>query len=170
MKRHACEQDYVDELFNNASDRHEDLRRCPVTGGSFTKGDNLRPIKDRARRALSAAESFDQTGPIEYYLPLTYQAREALKARLDEGYIVSLFASSLKSAEWRYELHPDYPEYAAGILALPELGQRILKTDPSLAKRYPPAELSGLKQCGYYEISKRRTGTKSRLMDNRLVY
>jgi hypothetical protein len=170
MKRHAGEQDYVDELFNNASDRHEDLRRCPVTGGSFTKGDNLRPIKDRARRALSAAESFDQTGPIEYYLPLTYQAREALKARLDEGYIVSLFASSLKSAEWRCELHPDYPEYAAGILALPELGQRILKTDPSLAKRYPPAVLSGLKPAGYYEISKRRAGRKSKLMDNIIAY
>lgn len=170
MKSHTVNNDYVDDLFKNAPDRHEYLRRCPVTGGSFTKDDNLRSIKDRARRALAAAEWFDQTGPIAYYLPLTYQAREALKASFDEGYIIALFSSSLAQMGWCHELHPDYPEFAAGILALPELGQRILKTDPSLATRYPPLELFGLKPAGYYEIGKRRAGSKRRVMANSLVY
>lgn len=152
--------DRVDELFDNAPDHHEYLRRCPVTGGSFTKDDRLKPIKDRARRALDAAERFNQTGPIEYYLPLTYPDREALKGRFDQGYIVALFSSSLASADWHYERHPDYPEFAAGILALPDLGRRILDNDPSLAKRYPPNELPGLKPAGYYDTYKAKAGSK----------
>jgi len=122
-----------------------------VTGRSFTREDRLKPIKEYARRAWVAAERFDQTGPLEYSLPLTYREREALKAKFDEGYIVALFASSLMSSGWQCDQHPDYPEFAAGILALPGLGARILETDPSLAGRYPPAELPGMRAGGYYD-------------------
>lgn len=158
MSYHEFECDHVDYLFKNAPDSHEYFRRCPVTGTNFTKEDRQRPIKDRARRALDAAEKFNLTGPMEYYLPLTYSDREDLKTRFDEGYVVALFASSLASMQWQYDRHPEYPEFAAGILALPELGQLILMTDPSLAERYPPVQLPGLKPGGYYDAGSSMVG------------
>jgi hypothetical protein len=140
----------VDELFDSAHDRHLYLRICPVTGVSFTKDDRIILFKDRARRALAAAEWFAQTGPREYELPLSYQDREALKASFGEGYIIALFARSLAISDWHYNKHVIYPSYAAGILVIPDIGKRILQTDPSLACRYLPVQLPGLEPAGRY--------------------
>lgn len=150
MKSINFDYDEVDELFDNAADRHSHLRKCPVTDGYFTKDDSIRAIKQRARRALAAVEWFAQTGPLDYGLPLSYRAREAFKGSFDEGYIIALFARSLAASDWYYDKHVTYPVYAAGILAIPDLGLRILENDPSLAKRYPPNQLPGLKPSGHY--------------------
>lgn len=151
MKRMSLGYDRVDELFDNASDRDQHSRRCPVTGSTFTRDDRLKLIKDRARRVLAAADWFDQNGPLDYRLPLTYADREALKERFDEGYIVALFARSLAAKNWRIEGHAPFKRYAAGILSLQDLGERILKTDPSLAEKYPPEVLQGLRPDGTYD-------------------
>ncbi len=151
MKSKSIGYDHVDQLFDEAEDRHEHSRRCPVTGSNFTRDDCLKLIKDQARRALAAAEWFDQDGPLDYRLPLTYRDREALKGRFDVGYIVSLFARSLAARGWRVEGHVGFDEYAAGVLALPWVGERILETHASLAARYPPKTLLGLKPSGFYE-------------------
>jgi len=70
MQRPSLAYDRVDELFDNAVDRDQHLRRCAVTGSTFTRDDRLKPIKDKARRVLAAADWFDQNGPLDYRLPL----------------------------------------------------------------------------------------------------
>jgi hypothetical protein len=163
MKIASLGYDHVDELFDNADDRGEYLRRCPVTGSAFTRDDKIKPIKSNARRALAAADWFNRTRPTNHRLPLTYRDREVLKGRFDEGYIVALFARSLAKRDWRTDGHVSFDEYAAGILALPGLGEWILETDPYLVKRFPPKVLPGLKPCGDYKGSSPvRTSNRTR--------
>jgi hypothetical protein len=156
MKAKPIGYDYVDELFDEAADRKEHLRRCPVTGSTFTRDDQLKQIKELARRALAASDWFDRDGPLDYSLPLTYAGREVLKGRFDEGYIVALFARSLASRGWRVDGHIPYRLFVAGVLCLPGLGERILATDASLAMRYPPKPLPGLKPSGVYEVGRKK--------------
>ena len=156
MKAKPVDYDHVDELFDEAADRKEHSRRCPVTGATFTREDRLKQIKARTRRALAASDWFDRDGPLDYSLPLTPPDREALKGRFDEGYIVSLFAGSLAAREWRIDGHVLYRVFASGVLGLPGLGERILATEASLAMRYPPKPLPGLKPSGVYEVGRKK--------------
>lgn len=134
----------VDKLYRLAPDRKETLRRCPVTKGSFTVEDRLVKLKKKACLALAAMEQFASETSNGYSLPLSYIERENLKGRFDEGYIVALYARSLAVNSWDLRSHPEYQVYASGILALPDLGHRIIKTVPELARRYPPKNLPAL--------------------------
>lgn len=136
----------VEELFKNASDRHEKLRENPVTGGKFVAGlDPLRPQKLIAQRALETEEWYEQQKPEDApALPLTYVARERLKGAAPPlHYIVSLLARSLEVRNYRPEGHPSFEEYARGVMAS-KLTPAFIREDAELLRRYPPKPLIGL--------------------------
>ena len=144
--------DFVDQLFDQASDRNEATRINPVTQGEWVpKRDSIRLQKTLARGALAARINFMMVGPSACQpLPITREELEAYKGAFDEKYIVSLFARSLASRGYRINGHPKFAEYAAGILALPSIGPQILSRHPELAERYPPRTLLGLTDAGHF--------------------
>jgi hypothetical protein len=135
----------VEELFKNAPDRYEKFRENPVTGGSFVGGlDPVRPQKLKAQRALEAREWFAAQKPDDApELPLTYADRELLKRGPLLSYIVSLFARSLAYRDFRTEGHPNFDEYARGVMAS-DWTPKWIREDAQLLSRYPPKPLNGM--------------------------
>jgi hypothetical protein len=133
----------VEELFKNAPDRHERFRENPVTGGSFVGGlDPVRPQKLIAERALEAQEWFAAQKPDDApELPLTKAGRERLKAG-QLSYIVSLFARSLAYRDFRTEGHPNFDEYARGVMAS-DWTPKWIREDAQLLSRYPRSRSTG---------------------------
>ena len=134
----------VEELFDNAFDRHAEVRENPVTGGTFIAGlDPIRPQMAKAQAALDACVWFATHKPDDApELPLRQVDRESLKV---EGlpYIVSLFARSLADRDYRTEGHPKFDEYARGVMAS-DMTPEFIRKDPQLVRRYPPVPLRGM--------------------------
>ena len=134
----------VDLLFKDAPDRSEELRQNPVTGGMFVASlDPIRPQKLMAERALEARERFAAEKPNDApELPLNYQERERLKVS-GLPYIVSLYGRSLAAQDFRTEGHPDFDEYARGVMAS-NMTPSWIREDAQLLRRYPPKPLDGM--------------------------
>jgi hypothetical protein len=138
----------VEELFKNAPDRFAkfgEFRENPVTGGGFVAGlDPIGPQKLAAQRALEAREWFAAQKPDDApQLPLSAVDRDRLKGDGGLNYIVSEFASSLRSRDYRTEGHPKFDEYARGVMASFRTPNWI-REDKQLLRRYPPEPLDGL--------------------------
>jgi hypothetical protein len=144
--------DEVRELFEQSEDRYDEVRRNPVTGNTWMpKYDSTTNEIERAHRALVARKAFAIEGPPDCQpLPTNYGEREDLKVGFGLGYLVALFARSLEAGDYRAAGHPLFAEYAAGVLALSDVGPNFLTDQPSLAQRYPPNRLPGLCEAGYW--------------------
>ncbi len=134
----------VEELFENAEDRHRELRRNPVTGGGFVRGvDPIGRQKRHAVKALKARAWFEpQRPPDTPELPLTQWDREANKVG-GVRHVIAWFARSLAMRDYETDGHPRFEEYARGVMASP-LAPEWIRDDPDLLKRYPPTPLAGL--------------------------
>lgn len=134
----------VDLLFKTAPDRAEKVRENPVDGGRFVAGlDPVGPQKLRAQRALAAREWFAAQRPDDApELPLSYADRERLKAG-GLPYIVSVFARSLAVQDFQTEGHPNFDEFARGVMAS-NLTPPFIREDAQLLRRYPPVPLKGM--------------------------
>ncbi len=144
--------DDVKVLFEQSEDCNAELRRNPVTGGTWMpKYNSTTEQLEKAHRALLARHAFATEGPADCQpLPTNYGEREDLKVGFGLGYVVALFARSLAAGDYRVTEHPPFAAYAAGILALTGVGPKFLSCQPSLAQRYPPRQLPGLCESGYW--------------------
>ena len=145
----------VDQLFNDALDASDTVRRNPVTGGTWLNGDDpIEPQREAAHRAFLEVEWFAHNAPPDVQpLPLTQDDRDDLK-RGDRGllfYIVALCRTSLDSPDFDLEEHPPFSDYVSGVLweaervdsdigGLPNYPDEL----PELKKRFPPRPLKGL--------------------------
>ena len=101
-------------------------------------------VKELVQRALAAREWFGAQRPDDApELPLTYAERELLKRGNLLSYIVALFARSLDTRNFRTEWHPNFAEYARGVMAS-ELAPPFIRQDGNLLTRYPPVLLDGM--------------------------
>ncbi len=137
--------DYVRRLFNDADDRYQQVRTNPVTGGRFMRG--LDPLGEQLRLAenvLLVRDWFESQRPADApSFPLTSADRERIKVD-GVAYIVSLFARSLAMRDYNIGEHPEFEEYARGVMAATDLIPDCLANDPVLLEQYPPTPLAGL--------------------------
>jgi hypothetical protein len=140
----------VDRIFKEASDRFDEIRRNPVTGGSWLVGaDPIAPQKRMAHRALLAREWFAIYGPQDAQpLPISDEEIEDRKYAWDSkqpslSYIVSRFGSSVETHNWDFNSHPSFDDFVCGMMAS-EHTPDFVKNDEALRKRYPPRHLPGL--------------------------
>jgi hypothetical protein len=146
---------YVDRLFEEAEDRFDRIRTNPVTGGRWLRGvDRVAPQKRAACRALVVRAWFAWDNPDMPSLPLSYEEREDLKGRGGVGYIVSVYARSLKAHKYDRIRHPPFELYARGVLAS-RYAPHFLTEGPALRKRFPPRPLPGLGSCLYWDPPKK---------------
>ena len=148
---------HVEELFKkNAPFRRGELRYNPVNGHSWGHGeDPIAPQKRDARRALLAREWFYEYGPHDAPpLPLSPFEIEDMRygqAALEFGprafyrlrafhHLIAQFASSLRSKDWDFNIHPSFEDFASSVLAS-DHAPDFLKNDEKLCKRYPPRNL-----------------------------
>jgi len=66
-----------------------------------------------------------------------------MKYRDPLGHIISCFAYSLRSLDWDINQHPNFDEFARGVLASKHAPEFVLK-DKALRQQYPPRHLPGL--------------------------
>jgi hypothetical protein len=118
---------------------------------------------------LAAREWIALDNPNLPQLPLSYTEREALKGQGGVGYIMSVFARSLKAQKNDTSKHPSFHAYASGVMASP-YAPGFIKTDPDLLDRYPPRALPGLGPGLYfdpaaspYHTSNHHTSTRPRV-------
>jgi hypothetical protein len=137
-------QNTVDRLFKHATDRHEQIRTNPVTGGRWVNGvDPIKPQKEAAYLAFMAREWFAENGPADAPpLPLSYAERVSVKGR-GLPHVVMCFAYSLKNLNYDFNKHPSFDAYARGVLASP-YAPDFITSDQVLVHRYPPETLYGL--------------------------
>jgi hypothetical protein len=124
--------DYIRRLFDEADDRYQQVRTNPVTGGRFMRG--LDPLREQLRLAenvLLARDWFERQRPADAPpFPLTDADRERIKVD-GVAYIVSLFARSLAMRDYEISEHPEFEEYARGVMAATDLIPDYLANDPS---------------------------------------
>jgi hypothetical protein len=145
LEEHMTEyDDQVERLFAEANDRHEKIRRNPVTGGAFVPDvDPVAQQKWIAVKALQARDWFASQKPPDIPdLPLTYGDRERMKVG-GISHIVAWLARSLAGRGYETKDHPGLDEYARGVMASPS-APGFIRNDPELLKRYPPRSLPGL--------------------------
>jgi hypothetical protein len=142
---------YIDDVFKRMLEQavtrlgNHRIVENPFDAGKFVIGlDFISAQKSRALVALEALATFALEGPEHLQpLPLSYADREARKGLFDAHHLVALFARSWANTGYDAR-HPKFSDYASGILALPDVGERFLKEHPELASDYPPKLLFGL--------------------------
>jgi hypothetical protein len=138
---------FVDKLFKKiekSSHPYETLRRNPVTGGCWVKGlDRVKPQKEEACRRLVARRWFAWDNPGLPRLPLSQIRRHPYKMKQGITWVVAEYDASLECNKYDTFRHPDFTEYARGVMASP-LAPDFIKNDPQLLKDYPPRPLKGL--------------------------
>jgi len=140
----------VERLFNQSPVRYGDCCDNPVTGAGYLHGeDPIEPQKRVARRALLAREWFALNGPADAQ-PLPLAERDIAERKYARGgklpslnYIVALFAYSLRDNDWDINSHPNFDDYARGLLLSEELPTNIFDFE-ELHTRYKPRLLPGL--------------------------
>jgi hypothetical protein len=134
----------VDQIFQEAEDRHEDYRINPVVDGFWDADEEpVGPQKRAAYRALLARRWWEQVGPSGHQpLPLSQRER-ALMSTSPNGRVLALFARSLEACDFDYSVHPSFEEYVGGLLALDAAYFSPL-LDDELRRRCPPRPLKGL--------------------------
>jgi hypothetical protein len=151
---------YVDRLFREKPPLHGQYCINPVTGGSYMGGlDPIEPEKEMARRALSAPLWFAKCGPNDAQpLPLTGTKIADMKYRGPLSHIISCFAYSLRSLDWDTGRHPNFNDFARGVLASKHAPEFVLK-DKALQRQYPPCHLPGLGPWLVWEPAEQHAGT-----------
>ena len=134
----------VDQLFAAQNANHGERCRNPVTDGEFVWGiDPITPQKQEAVRALHAGLWFEKNGPANApRLPLSHAEREDLK-RGGVSHILAWYARSLEALDYDVNSHPEFEDFACGVMARQETPDFIL-SDPLLRRRFPPRLLRGL--------------------------
>jgi hypothetical protein len=101
-------------------------------------------MKKKIHPAAPAARSwFAQNGPPGAPpLPLSYEAREALKGG-GLPHLVAWYARSLEALNYDYNGHPSFDDYARGVMSSGNAPYFITE-DRALRGRYPPRALRGL--------------------------
>ena len=134
----------VNQVFNNAPDRHETIRYNCFTSGGWVPGlDPIQPQKDDAIRAVLARRWHAKYGPVDadlQPLPLGYDEREALKGG-GAPHILAWYARSLCVCGYDVTRHPKFRDYACGVMASSPI---FFTENRDLQSRFPPRQLSGL--------------------------
>jgi hypothetical protein len=144
---------HVEELFKkNGPFRYGEYRRNPVHGDTFFHGeDPIAPQKRVARRALLAREWFYEFGPHDTPpLPISGYEIEDMRWRNPFYYVIGHFATSLRSNDWDFNIHPSFADFAASLLAF-EYAADFLRNDEELRKRYPPRALGTIVPGGIWK-------------------
>jgi hypothetical protein len=95
------------------------------------------------RKAFEAKAAFAIGGPAwGQPLPLGEECYPLLKAK-GPLHLVGLFAFSLQLLDYDYQTHPQFFDYAAGVMAHPAAPADV-KGDPELMAEFPAKELPGL--------------------------
>ena len=140
----------VEDLFAKNPGRYGQQCENPVTGGRYVGGlDPIEPQKRMARDALLAQEMFAVLGPKDMQpLPISDEEIEDLKYAWDSkqpalSFILACFGSSVRANDFDLTSHPDFEDFARGIMAS-EYAPDFVKNDEVLLKLYPPCPLPGL--------------------------
>jgi hypothetical protein len=164
----------VEEAFKTLPKKTGSSCTNPITGGRFIRDlDRMKPQKEAAFRALKARAAFARENPsIPYELPLTYPDREMLKTsrpalERDDGeiamftieYLLALYARSLEANDYDLQAHPSFVTYLRGMMALDHFAQDVPR---DLKRQYPPINLPGLDNSGYYDVPRRSPKTRRR--------
>jgi hypothetical protein len=97
-----------------------------------------------ACRALLAREWFALYGPEDAQpLPVSGIEINELKYRDPFSHILSCFAYSLRSQDWDINFHPNFDDFARGVMASTHAPELVLKSK-ALRLRYPPRPLASL--------------------------
>ena len=145
VKLCACEfEHYVDALFQASRERGDSY--CPIIKRLYPELDNdyLIKLKHMTCAALAARKWFRQHGLPGIILPLNFADIE--RAQRDESSrvnLVGLYASSLMMLEYDYLTHPQFHDYACGLMAC-EHTQDYLRNNPELLAEFTPRKLEGL--------------------------
>jgi hypothetical protein len=143
---------YAKRFFDRAPDRHESMRTNPVTGACFCPpDDSIDEQIELSRRPLAARAIFKLEVPwVPEPLPLSRFEWIALKENFDYRFIVGAYGQSLASHDYKLEAIPWFDDFAAGVLALPNIGPILVCAMPDLSRRYPPKVLPRLDWSGFY--------------------
>jgi hypothetical protein len=135
----------VERLFETAPRRHGQIRQNPVTGSSFVgKRDSMGPQKKAAKRALEAKWCFEATKPGDAArLATDRNSRRQLKLGSPLDWLVAEYSASLEANHYDFRKHPEFEDYARGVMASP-LAPVFIRKDPELLRRFRPQPLEGL--------------------------
>jgi hypothetical protein len=133
----------VDRLFGPDPPVYNKLYRNPVTGGDYVGVlDPIEEQKELAARALLAREWFCRCGPPDAPpLPIAHYEHERYSTPFK--HLVSDFANSLRANDYDFNRHPNFREFACGVLASDYVNP-FVKKSRKLRKRYPPRPLPGI--------------------------
>jgi hypothetical protein len=145
-------ENQVDRLFRENPPLYGQYCINPVTAAPYVGGlDPVEPQKAIARRALLARDWFAINGPPDVQpLPLSSADIADLKYRAPLSHIVSCFAYSLRSLDWDINRHPNFDDFARGVIASGYACRLAMENnmkfgdDEVLRRRYPPRRLAGL--------------------------
>jgi hypothetical protein len=147
VKLCACEfEHYVDALFQASRERGDSY--CPIIKRLYPELDNdyLIKLKHMTCAALAARKWFRQHGLPGIILPLNFADIE--RAQRDESSrvnLVGLYASSLMMLEYDYLTHPQFHDYACGVMAYEHAPHyAYLRDDPELQQEFSPKPLAGI--------------------------
>ena len=91
-------------------------------------------------KAKAAREWYAVNGPPDVQpLPLGYSERERCQGRSGAHHILKWYARSLAGLDYKVEQHPQYDEFARGVMAS-EFAPSFTTDDPELQKRFPPCQ------------------------------
>jgi hypothetical protein len=107
--------------------------------------------------ALVARQWFQQHAPPSSpELPLSSTDIEKLvRSKSPAIALVGYFAASLAACNWDIENHPPFQIYAAGAMGS-EFAPTRIRTDPKLAKEFPPRKLPEIGEALIFGLSDRR--------------
>jgi hypothetical protein len=135
----------VKRLFKKHPPVYGQLCRNPVTGGLYVGiFDPTEEQTDLAGRMLLAREWFYLWGPPDAPpLPLADYEHDRYKYKTPLKHLVSDFAKSLRANNYDFRNHPNFEEFARGVMAS-EYGNPFVKKSRKLRKKYPPRSLPGI--------------------------
>jgi hypothetical protein len=110
-----------------------------------------------SRMAKAAREWFAKNGPSDLQpLPLGYDEREHLKHG-GADHILAWYARSLACCDYDFLKHPNFHDYACGVIASEHAPYFITNND-ELQKRFPPRPLAGLDNGFFWTAPKKKRG------------
>src|SRR5262245_60955154 len=120
------------------------MSEIPVTGGVFLPWTNYSCLLLRVCAALTARERFRQDALGWPVLPLHEREIEEMEeSDCPRAKLVGLFAFSLSSQLWNYDLHPRFDTYVSGLMAYKHAPDEI-RNNRALQREFPARALPGL--------------------------
>jgi hypothetical protein len=148
----ACRREYAPRIkaaFEANRARGNAFIVIPFVGGVYLAHDPRaeRAAVKKVSRALCAQKWFELTAPPDFgplqIRPPKYE--ELIQNGNNKQKFVGFFARSLDQQDFKYQIHPTFPIFVAGALAVvaPAVSLEALYADVELRYRFPPRELVG---------------------------